>query len=165
MFRAHPETAARLLSSIPRLEVVAEIIRRQQWHGAETSIMEQARQGAHMLHLALELDQRIYRGATSRSALAELRFSRRFDCRMLEALEGYSPTPPAFELRQLPAPELRAGMVLEKNVLSKDGRVLILRAGTILTDTWIERLENFAQARGPQQLVEVRIPKPPNGRN
>jgi hypothetical protein len=84
---------------------------------------------------------------------------------MLEALEGYSPTPPAFELRQLPARELRAGMVLEKNVLSKDGSVLILRAGTILTDTWIERLENFAKARGPQQLVEVRIPMPPNGRN
>jgi response regulator RpfG family c-di-GMP phosphodiesterase len=165
MFRAHPETAARMLSSIPRLEVVAEIIRRQQWHGAETSIMELARQGAHMLHLALELDQRIYRGATSRSALAELRLSRRFDCCMLEALEGYSPTPPAFELRQLPARELRAGMVLEKNVLSKDGSVLILRAGTILTDTWIERLENFAKARGPQQLVEVRIPMPPNGRN
>ena len=61
MFRAHPERAARLLSNIPRLEAVAEIIRGQQKPGRSP-----------MLHLALELDRRIYRGATSGSALAEL---------------------------------------------------------------------------------------------
>ncbi len=38
MFRAHPERAARLLSNIPRLEVVAEIIRGQQKPEAEPSV-------------------------------------------------------------------------------------------------------------------------------
>ena len=37
MFRAHPERAARLLSNIPRLEVVAEIIRGQQGPEANPS--------------------------------------------------------------------------------------------------------------------------------
>src|ERR1017187_922561 len=73
MFHAHPVTAARLLSNIPRLEVVAEIIRGEQGIEAETSITEPARQGAHMLHLALELDRRICRGVASGSALADLR--------------------------------------------------------------------------------------------
>jgi len=50
MFRAHPERAARLLSNIPRLEGVAEIIRWQQRPEAEPSVMEPSRQGAHMLY-------------------------------------------------------------------------------------------------------------------
>ena len=160
MFHAHPETASRLLSNIPRLEVVAEIIRGQQRPKAEPSLAKHSRQGAHMLNLALELDRRIYRGATSRSALAELRLSRRFDGRMLDALESYSPTQEEFDVRRLPIREIHAGMVLEKDVLSSDGNLLVLRQGTILTETWIERLENFAKARGAQELVAVRIPRP-----
>ena len=57
-FRAHPEVAASLLSNIPRLEVVAEMIRRQQT--PDLSTMEQSREGAHMLQLALELDRSLY---------------------------------------------------------------------------------------------------------
>jgi response regulator RpfG family c-di-GMP phosphodiesterase len=55
MFRAHPEHAARLLSNIPKLEVVAEMIRNQQSPAkelAETSESEaikQAREGARIL--------------------------------------------------------------------------------------------------------------------
>jgi response regulator RpfG family c-di-GMP phosphodiesterase len=158
MFHAHPERAARLLSNIPRLEVVAEIIRGQQRAEAEPSAMEPSRQGAHMLHLALELDRRIYCGVASSSVLAELRLLGRFDSRMLDALEGYSPAKAEFEVRGIPIRELRAGMVLEKDVLSHGGN-LILKEGTILTETWIERLGNFARALGAQKLVDVRIPK------
>ena len=46
---------------------------------AESALMEQSRQGARLLHLALELDRRIYRGVTPAEALAELRLSSRFD--------------------------------------------------------------------------------------
>jgi DNA-binding response OmpR family regulator len=157
MFHAHPQTAARLLSNIPRLEVVAEIIRRQQEPETEPFVMEQSRQGAQMLHLALELDRRIYRGVTSSSALAELRVSHRFDGRMLEALESYSPAHAEFELRRLRIRDLRAGMVLEKDFWGNVNH-LILKKGTILTETWIERLENFARARDPQELIDVRVP-------
>jgi response regulator RpfG family c-di-GMP phosphodiesterase len=159
MFHAHPERAARLLLNIPRLEVVARIIRLQQRPEAEPSVMEQSRQGAHMLHLALELDRRVYRGVAYPDALAELRSSGRFDDCMLDALEGYSPTQAEFEVRRLPIRELRFGMVVEKDVLSKDGSLLILKEGTILTGTWIERLENFAKAGGGRELVGVRMPR------
>jgi CheY-like chemotaxis protein len=156
MFCAHPETAARVLSRIPRLEVVAEIIRSQQ-RPEESSVMGQSRQGAQMLHLALELDRRIYRGVTLSAAFSELKLSRRFDSRMLDALERYSPTQPEFEVRRVQIRDLRAGMVLEQDVLSKD--LLILKEGTILSETWIERLENFTKARGAQELIDVRIPR------
>jgi DNA-binding response OmpR family regulator len=158
MFRVHPERAASLLSKIPRLEVVAEMIRGQHRSEPNSSATGQAALGAQMLHLALELDRRIYRGATASSALAEIRLSGRFDARMLDALKGYSPAPAEFEVRRLPIRDLRAGMVLETDIRRQDGNFVILKQGAILTDTWIERLENFAGARGASGLVVVRIP-------
>lgn len=145
MFRAHPERAARLLSNIPRLEAVAEIARGQQ------------KPGATILHLALELDRRIYRGATFGSALSELRSSGRFDGRMLDALSNYSPAQVEYEVRRIPIRRLRAGMVIDNDVFTSDGNLLILKAGTVLNDVWIERLENFAKARGVPEVVSARI--------
>jgi response regulator RpfG family c-di-GMP phosphodiesterase len=157
MFRAHPERGARLLSGIPRLEVVAEMIRGQQMAEGNTALMEESRRGAQMLHLTLELDRRLYRGVSCSYALAELRLLGGFDPRMLEALAQYSPTRAEFEVRRLAIDELRSGMALHKDVTSKDGSVLIFKEGTVLTETWIERLENFAKTRGVQELLDVRI--------
>jgi CheY-like chemotaxis protein len=159
MFNGYPETSARLLSHIPRLEVVTEIIRHQLKPEAGSSAGEESRQGAHMLHLALELDRRIYRGLAPSAALAELGWSRGFERPMLDALEGYSPAQTEFDARRLPIRELRAGMVLETDILSKGGNLLILKKGTILNETWIERLENFTRARGAQELLDVLIPR------
>ena len=158
MFRAHPETAARLLSNIPRLEEVAEMIRMQQRPPAKLPVMQPSAQGAYILHLALELDRRIYRGVAPRDALAQLRSWGRFDDRMLDALQGYSPTQAEFELKRLQIRDVRPGMILDEDVLSKDGNLLILKAGTVLTETWIERLENFARVRSVE-LARVRIPR------
>jgi CheY-like chemotaxis protein len=159
LFRAHPERGARLLSGIPRLEVVAEIIRRQQMTKEDPAATEESKQGSKMLHLALELDRRIYRGIACNHALAELRLLGRFDSRMLDALIRYSPTREEFDVRRLPIRELRSGMVLDQDVMSKDGNLLIIKEGTILTEIWIERLESAAKGRGTQELVDVRIPR------
>jgi len=158
MFRAHPETAARLLSNIPRLEEVAEMIRMQQRPPAKLPVMSPSAQGAYMLHLALELDRRIYRGVAPRDALAQLRSWGRFEDRMLDALQSYSPTQAEFELKRLQIRDVRPGMILDEDILSKDGNLLILKAGTVLTETWVERLENFAKVRSVE-LARVRIPR------
>ena len=156
MFRAHPETGARLLARIPRLEVVAEMIRMQQRPPAKSSFTEPATEGAHMLHLALELNQRVYRGLAYDVALAELRSCSRFDRGMLDALLSYSPANAQSVVRSLLVRDLRSGMILDEDVMSKDGNLLLLKAGTVLTETWIERLENFAKIRRIE-AVRVRI--------
>ena len=160
MFEAHPERAARLISKIPRLEAVSEMIQKQQRPPATSTARGADGLRAEILHLAMEFDRRIYRGLSSRSALAELQLSGRFDGRALEALVGYAPTQAHFEVRRMPIRELRAGMVLEMDLMSSDGNLLILKQGTVLTETWLERLENFARTRGAQQLVDARIARP-----
>jgi len=164
MFRAHPESAARLLSTIPRLEVVSEIIRGQQNPGAIPSSTEESKRCTLILHLAIELDRRLYRGETIRHALAEIKRLSRFTGPMLNTLEGYSPPQAEFTIKRLPIRELRSGMILERDVLSTDSNLLIFKKGTTLTDTWIERLVNFAKAPGLQEPVEVRVPRIENAR-
>jgi DNA-binding response OmpR family regulator len=159
MFCAHPESAAQLLSNIPRLEVVAEMIRRQQRPDSELPVAKQISQGACMLHLALELDQKVYRGVALHSALAQLRMSNRFDPRLLDALKDYSPRQAEFEVQRLPLRKLHTGMVLNEDIVSQDGNLIILREGTVLTRTWIERLENFEKVLGVQETASVRIPR------
>ncbi len=159
MFRAHPVRSARMLSKIPRLEVVAQMILKQQRPDPEPSELDPAKYGAHLLHLALELDRRLYSGIIASAALAEIRLLGRFSESMLDTLNAYAQPQAEFELRRLPLRELRAGMVLEKDILSRDEKMLILKAGTILTETWIERLENFAKTRGIADLLTVRIPR------
>jgi CheY-like chemotaxis protein len=158
MFRAHPESAARLLSKIPRLEVVAEIIRGQQRPEAIPASTEESKQGILILYVAMELDRRIYRGETVSAAISELKRSSRFKGPLLDALQSYSPPQTEYTVRRLPIRELRSGMILERDVLSTDSNLLIFRKGTTLTDTWIERLVNFAKAPGLQEPVEVRVP-------
>jgi hypothetical protein len=78
---------------------------------------------------------------------------------MLNSLERFFPGEEEFQVRRMPIRDLRAGMILETDITSRDGNLLILRRGTVLTDTWLERLENFSQIRGAQLLVDVRVPR------
>ncbi|HEY3836192.1 MAG TPA: response regulator [Bryobacteraceae bacterium] len=157
MFLAHPETGARLIAKIPRLDLVAELIRRQEKPATDLSLTGSFRQSTRVLSLAVELDRRIFRGVTPVAALADMRRSRRFESAMLDALEGYSPREGKCEVRKLRIRDLRAGLVLDKDVLGMNGKLLILKEGTVLTDTWIERLENFARVQDGQEIVEVRV--------
>jgi hypothetical protein len=110
--------------------------------------------------LAWELDRRIYCGVAPSAALFDLRLSRVFDDRMLDTLEGFAPTQMEFEVRQMPIRHLRAGMVIERDISTTDGHLLILKKGTVLNELWIERLANFANARSVPELVSARIPRP-----
>jgi CheY-like chemotaxis protein len=157
MFRGHPDTAARQLLNIPRLEAVAEMIRHQQAPEGNPPVSEPVRAGARMVHLAVELDRTVSRGSSFRSALEHLKMSPAgFDERMLDALANYSPAPAESDLRLVPIRDLRAGMVLDRDVLSS-GNLLILKEGTVLTETWIERLGNFAKVRAVAAVIHVRI--------
>lgn len=163
MFRAHPERGASLLSNIPRLEPVADMIRHQLAPELDSSTPEPVRRGARMLRLAMELDRKVLCGVSPSAVLAGLRSGGRFDSAMLDAIEGYTPSAAEFELRTLPVRELRAGMILASDFYSREGHMLILKAGTCLTETWIERMENFILSRGvAEDRVSVHVRKAQN---
>jgi response regulator RpfG family c-di-GMP phosphodiesterase len=162
MFRDHPENGARLMADIPRLENVAEMIRQQQTaDGGSTSCV--AERGACMLRVALELDRRMVREVPFRIALDQLRvIPRALPRDLLDALRDYVPPKTAFEIKRLQVHELRASMILEDDVVTKDGAFMIVQKGTTLNFTLVERICNFAKTRGICQPIRVRVVRADN---
>jgi hypothetical protein len=161
MFRSHPESASRLLAHIPRLEPIAEMIRLQLQDGVEPGGAANIECGARMLQVAIELDRRIYRGLPFRVAMAELKsIPGRFDPAMLAALTEYSPASPEFHRESRPIRQLFSGMMLEEDVIGENTGAVIFRKDTVLNETWLERLRNFARSQGVKEPVRVWVPGP-----
>jgi putative two-component system response regulator len=159
MYRAHPETGFRLLSRIPRLENVAEMIRLQQIETANWGGNDSAERGSRMLKTAQELDRRTLRGIPFQSACDQLRAAPgKYPTALLESLREYSPSRVHFEVKRLPAPQLLPGMILEDDVVTQDGMTVISK-GTTLTVTLVERVRNFARTRGVRDPIQVRAPQ------
>lgn len=73
MYREHPDAGFRLLSQIPRLENVAEMIRLQQVETSNWAKNDVAERGSRMLKTAQELDRRTLRGIPFQTACDQLR--------------------------------------------------------------------------------------------
>jgi DNA-binding response OmpR family regulator len=160
MFRAHPENGARLLAKIPRLDVVSEMIRRQPTAGGESLPEDAPDLGACILRIAVELDRRMFGGLTFRAALAQLKaIPRGFPRELMEALEDCCPPLAAFELRKLQVHDLRVSMITEEDIVTTDGTFMILRKGSVLNATTVEKIMNFDKTRGICQPIRVQVPQ------
>lgn len=162
MYRAHPDVGFQLLSQIPRLEVVAEMIRLQQTDTADSAKDDISRWGALILKTAQELDRRTLRGTPFQAACVQLQATPgKYSSGMLAALKGYSPAPIHFEVKSLASQQLLPGMMLEDDVVTRDRSLTVISKGTILTAMLIERVRNFAKTRGVCEPIQVRMRKSP----
>jgi ActR/RegA family two-component response regulator len=151
---AHPETAHRILAAIPRLEDVALIVAQQASepeHGAEW-----VKRGARLLRLAKRLEERVGRGATLLEALETVASAASDeDKQFLDALRAAH----SGEMvpRALKARELRPQMVLDEDVKTREG-ALVLPKGHELSAVLVERLRQFAESRRLDEPIRVRVP-------
>jgi CheY-like chemotaxis protein len=160
MYREHPDAGFRLLSQIPRMENVAEMIRLQQVETSNWAKNDVAERGSLMLKTAQELDRRTLRGIPFQTTCDQLRAAPgKYPTAILDALKDYSPSRVHFEVKRLPAPQLLPGMILEDDVVTEDGSLTVISKGTTLTVTLIERVRNFAKTRGVRDPIQVRAPK------
>jgi hypothetical protein len=160
MYRAHPDVGFQLLSRIPRLGNVAEMIRLQQNETSNWANNDAAERGSHMLKTAQELDRRTLRGIPFPTACDQLRSApEKYPRALLDSLKEYSPSRVHFEVKRLPAPQLLPGMILEDDVVTEDGSLTVISKGTTLTVTLVERVRNFARTRGVRDPIQVRAPQ------
>jgi CheY-like chemotaxis protein len=160
MYRAHPDVGFQLLSRIPRLENVAEMIRLQQVETSRWASNDVAERGARMLKTAQELDRRTLRGVPFQTACDQLRSaSAKYPTALLDALKEYSPSRVHFEVKRLESQQLLPGMILEDDVVTEEGSMMVISKGTTLTVTLIERVRNFARTRGIREPIQVRAPQ------
>ena len=166
-----PETAARLLANIPRLEGVARVVRYQHklYNGGgfpPDSVKGDAiPMGARLLRILNDLAQLQAAGRNRSKALNEMQNRQGwYDPSLVEAVRAYygisSAAPetgrPSISVALL---DLAPGMALRSNIETKEG-TLILAAGHQLSEMTIEKIRNFERLTGIKEPIFVEAPEP-----
>ena len=130
-YRKHPKIGHDLLAKIPRLELVAEMILRQNEelldpHAPATPAEQAIRNGSEMLRTSLAYDHAINGGATKEDALALLsKNPARYDIHFVQALSDFQPARQATELRLVDVREIRTGMILNEDLNGVSGMLSV----------------------------------------
>jgi len=156
-FAEHPLTAHRLLKKIPHFEDVAEMILLQADGSGASTATPDVLLGASMLRVARDVERLVAAGATEAEAAAKLKPSSSARERELLDLLGSLTAEPEGEVKELIVAQLTAQMVLEDDVKTKSGAVLI-PAKKQLTLLLLERLLRFSRAGLLVEPVRVRVP-------
>ena len=161
----HPETAATLLSRIPRLERVAEIVRRQMDPPRMTAFVADDSDdtvvgvGALALHAALEHDALVAEGLewSTAARVVASRHSDPLTQRIAWIIENDAEPDVRWRSADVRLVDLTAGMVFTDDVHASNHTKLV-PAGTTVTPAVLERLLTFAEGIGVTQPLAVRIP-------
>jgi response regulator RpfG family c-di-GMP phosphodiesterase len=123
LFDSHPTVGAGLLANIPRMGLVAEIIRKQHARFDTTPPF-----GARVLKVVLDYDTLANRGENSGAILSRMRATKGvYDPELLDAFESTIPVNTGYVRRRVTMRELKANMILEENIVSVDGMLLLAK--------------------------------------
>lgn len=171
MLAKMPDTAAKLLANVPRLEGVAKIVRYQQkrFDGSgfpiDSVLGDSIPQGSRLLKIFSDMMELQRAGYSRLDALGEMeRRDGWYDPALLESVRVMSGGAPDSSAKQAPknvsvtVKELVSGMVLHSNVITKDG-VMILSAGHEINQMTLEKIRNFESVSGIQEPIFVTDPR------
>lgn len=164
-FTDHPRVARDLLVNIPRLEPVAWMISQQlakETPATVPEIPDPAAQGivfgAKMLKLAVAFDNLRIKGLSDEDAIGNLRCRKEeFGAELVEALAGIKPETSKTEVRKLAASKLTAGMVLQQEIRTHAG-MLVVAKGQEISHALLVKLDNFARAGTIDKEIMVLVP-------
>lgn len=137
-----------LLSSIPRLEVVAGMIGKQSaaWnHNIRAN--DAVTIGGHLVQIALDLDGKITGGADPQSILGGMARTKRYNIEFLGTLQDFPFDQYQGQSRAVTVAQLKSGMVVAADVYGKNG-VLVLAKDQEVTPPVMARLQSFAITAG-----------------
>ena len=159
MIASTPLSGSKLISGIPRLENVAEIIKYQNSNTSDNldGLPATIAIGVRMLRVAIYVDKLAARENISVSkAVNSIRamLSHQADIALLDSLSNFREHGGTQVVRALNIRELIAGMILNADVTTTSGS-LVLRKGQKLNSPLIERLSNFARGVGVTEPVSV----------
>jgi response regulator RpfG family c-di-GMP phosphodiesterase len=154
-----PQITDKLLSNIPRLDTVREIL-----DATSRPVGAQAPLGARIVKIALDYDALESRGMDPELALETMRGRKDvYDPVVFETFaEMNGGVVRRAEIRELLVAQLQVGMVLAEPITSRAGS-LICGRGQTLGETLIERIKNFALGAGVREPIRVIVKKYPDG--
>jgi response regulator RpfG family c-di-GMP phosphodiesterase len=161
IFASHCKVGHDLLVRIPRLEVVAAMVERQRdpWNGDGRSDSEPATIGGNLLRIAADFDQEIARGGTAGAVLGMMQNRPEYNHVFVSALKRIEvgQVQVQTEARELAVTNLRQGMIIDRDILAKNGLVLVTK-GHEVTESILSCLSNFKRTVGIAEPVRVVVP-------
>lgn len=166
LFRSHSAAGADLLKRIPRLEAAAEIVRLQYEDDASmrtSANQERFRVAAQIVAVVRDIDLALARGEPFQVVLDQLSASKgKTDPDVLRAAQELAGEifriSAGGDLRRIPVRKLIIGMVLQEDIRTLEGELLI-SAGHEVTDALLARIRNYARRCLTQEEVTVLVPK------
>lgn len=164
IYDMHPTIAADLLSHIPRLENVREIILYQEkrFTGEGPPIGGKSGSdipvGGRILKVLVDFDQMENSGKSADQALRILRGREGwYDPKILDSLAKVLSSKVGYTLREARVDQLESGMLLAEDVQSQRGMLLVAQ-GQEVTPVLITRLRTYAAISGVQEPIKVLVP-------
>jgi CheY-like chemotaxis protein len=153
LLQDHPDVGSNLVARIPRLELVAEIIRHQATVAPSDAPITVIR-GAHLLRAALELERHASRGRSLSNAWDVLRAVKPpIPEHIIKALADFRSN--VAVVRSVHISELLPGWVLEEDIRTSNG-LMVLTKGHELTDTAISALQRLLTLHAVKDPIRVR---------
>lgn len=160
--RSHAVVGAHWIASIPRLERVAAMVEHQYATWEELTarsepLDETVALGAQMLRLAREIDVVVVLNPDTTPTFGGLRrLAGGVHPRLLEIVDRIQPKLAARLERSMTLRDLGAGMVLEQDVRTLAG-LLVVPRGQEVTPSVIQRLSNFSKSVGIAEPILVTV--------
>lgn len=162
-YENHSTIARHLLSHIPRLEEVTEIIAHQndcyspENDNSHPSAKEKIPLGSRILKVALDWDSLTSSGMDDNFALAEMNDHKtRYEPEVFDALHRVLSIRTDYVVRQVPIQELMDGAILAEDICSIKGTVLCAK-GQDVTPPMRARLKNFLATVGIRGPIKIFI--------
>lgn len=147
--------AVTLLSNIPRMEDIRQIIACQSQDGCEG---EEVPVGARLLHLAQDYDDLLQSGMSREDAEAALALNRaQYGEELFLAFERVVLSQKGYQIIQVKVAGLKPGMILAQDIRTPEG-VLIMSKGLELSGYMLERMSSLARTRTIMEPVNVLVP-------
>jgi FixJ family two-component response regulator len=164
-FNAHPQAGMDLLACIPRLEPIAWMIGQQltkKIPDVVPGVPEPSAQdivlGAKILKLALAFDDLRMKQLSIEDAIGLLQIRRsEFGQDLIDGLEDIVPPIARKALRKVSSLKLAVGMIVEEEIRTKEGMLLVAKAQEI-TPALLIKLENGAKAGQLEKEIMVLAP-------
>ena len=155
IFNMHPAVGAQLLSSIPRLEDVRDIITHQQDSLADNPSLQR---GARLLKICLDFDDLESCHGDKVEAVGIMKKQRGiYDSHLLEIFERYVLADTGVRPVDIRLVELKEGMILGEDLMSQAG-ALLLAKGLEVNNYSLMRLRNLAKAQKVKEPFRVLVP-------
>ena len=159
LFASHPMIGSRLLTGIPRVDPVAEMIK-DQYKPYEAFTLTstgptEEQFGAQILKVALDYDQLVRHYGSHAEAVAQMQVkTRQYNPAVMEALAKQEVVQNDLDMRLIHVEDLETGMILNQDLLSRGGDLLVAK-GVTVGITHYDQIQRAAQESGVVEPFKV----------